>query len=257
MNKYLVLVLVFICILFILDYPFLDKFIINSLKESEYGKVERIVDGDTIIVDNQSVRLLGINTPERGELLYQEAKEFLEEKINNKTVRLEYNEDKYDKYGRKLAFVFLDNENINIKIVKQGFANPYILSYSEYNKYIRKAWQECIDNNKNLCEKSKDKCKDCIILQNINIADQEVLFFNNCSYDCNLTNWQIKDEGRKKLTFNKTYIKSNKEIKILVSNCTSSQDLICWNKQDYVWTKDGDTLFLRDVNGKLVLWYNY
>jgi len=30
-----------------------------------------------------------------------------------------------------------------------------------------------------------------------------------------------------------------------------------WKKKDYVWTKTGDSLFLRDSKGKLVLWKSY
>ena len=35
------------------------------------AKVKRVIDGDTVVVDGVSVRLLGINTPERGEKLYK------------------------------------------------------------------------------------------------------------------------------------------------------------------------------------------
>ena len=43
------------------------------------------------------------NSPERGEPYYAEAKEFLNERILNKTVRLEFGKDKYDRYNRKTS----------------------------------------------------------------------------------------------------------------------------------------------------------
>jgi hypothetical protein len=44
------------------------------------GKVIKVIDGDTIATNNsERVRLLGINTPEKGRYGYEEAKEFLEE----------------------------------------------------------------------------------------------------------------------------------------------------------------------------------
>ena len=49
----------------------------------------RIIDGDTIVVNNVSIRLLGMNTPERGEKYYQEAKNYLALLISNKTIWLE------------------------------------------------------------------------------------------------------------------------------------------------------------------------
>ena len=43
------------------------------------ARVRRVIDGDTIVAESRSIRLLGINTPERGEEYYLEAKEFLED----------------------------------------------------------------------------------------------------------------------------------------------------------------------------------
>ena len=40
-------------------------------------------------------------------------------------------------------------------------------------------------------------------------------------------------------------------------NVIDNQDEIFWKRDTYVWTKSGDTLFLRDEKEKLVLWENY
>jgi len=34
-------------------------------------------------------------------------------------------------------------------------------------------------------------------------------------------------------------------------------EIVYWEGGDYVWTRDGDSLFLRDSDGDLVLYYNY
>ncbi|MCL4419217.1 hypothetical protein M1146_03895 [Patescibacteria group bacterium] len=59
-----------------------------------------------------------------------------------------------------------------------------------------------------------------------------------------LKNWEIKDEGRKKFIFGNFILEKNREIKI------TAEDF----NEEYVWTETGDTLFLRDEEGKLVLW---
>lgn len=101
------------------------------------NKVINVVDGDTFdIYLNQKVervRLLGINTPEtkdpkKGIECYgPEASNKLKELINEKTVTLE--EDKtqgdQDKYGRLLRYVYLNGENINEKMIKEGYAFEY------------------------------------------------------------------------------------------------------------------------------------
>ena len=37
----------------------------------------------------------------------------------------------------------------------------------------------------------------------------------------------------------------------------NSPDVLFWEEDDYIWTEAGDTLFLRDNEGKLVLWRSY
>jgi len=255
-KREIILLIVLIIFFIFINYNFTDNAIKNFLDESETVHVERIIDGDTIVVGNDThVRLSGINTPEKGEKYYNEAKEFLTKIILNKTIVLEYGKEKYDRYDRELAYVFYKDANINLELVDEGYANFYFPSGRDeyYDKFLRN-WEHCLSNNKNLCEKSKDKCADCIELKELDITKQETIFYNKCSFDCDLTNWNIKDEGRKNFIFGDFILEKNKEIKIIVGNKTNSEDVLYWKGEDYVWTETGDTLFLRDEEGKLVLW---
>ncbi|MEJ2267830.1 MAG: thermonuclease family protein [Nanoarchaeota archaeon] len=252
-NKHLFLLIVLIILLFIINYPFIDSAVEDFLQGSEKGFVERVVDGDTIIVDGHSVRLLGINTPEKGERYSKEAKEFLENLILNKKVRLEGIEN--DMYFRKLRYVFLGGENINLKIVREGLANVYILDDKNYEKELRNAWNNCIIENKNFCEKSENKCADCVELKRF--EKQEIVFYNKCDFDCDLNDWTIKDEGRKKFIFEDFVLNKKKDIEIIVGEGRDTDEILFWKNENYVWTSTGDTLFLRDSEGKLVLWEKY
>jgi len=69
--------------------------------------VTEVIDGDTIELDSgQTIRLLGINAPNRGEKGYQKAKEYLTDLIDTEEIFLEYDSYQDDKYGRLLAYVF-------------------------------------------------------------------------------------------------------------------------------------------------------
>jgi len=96
--------------------------------ELENARVLRIIDGDTIEVNlsgnKETIRLLGMDTPERGEGLYLEAKEFLEV-IENQTVGLLRDWDDEGKYYRKLRYVFYEGKNLNIEIVERGLAEVH------------------------------------------------------------------------------------------------------------------------------------
>lgn len=75
------------------------------------GIVESVSDGDTFILQNgRSVRLIGINAPDRGDKNYLISQEKLKEMIVGKRVYLEYDRYQDDKYGRLLAWVWMGCE---------------------------------------------------------------------------------------------------------------------------------------------------
>jgi endonuclease YncB( thermonuclease family) len=240
--------------LFAINYTFVNNAVIKFLEERETGIVERVIDGDTLVVNKSSVRLLGINTPEKGEPYFDEAKSFLEIVALNKTIELEKTEEDKDKYNRLLRYIFLDNKNINAELVRNGFANLYIYNNDKYTSELRRAWSECLAKNINLCKKSNDECAECIELRKLDIKSQTLILYNNCNFSCSLNGWTIKDEGRKKFVFGNFVLSKNKEISIVVGNKTDSDSVLYWQGEDYIWTSTGDALFLRDEKGELVLW---
>ncbi|MBS3086813.1 thermonuclease family protein [Candidatus Pacearchaeota archaeon] len=228
--------LIFLVILFlVINYSFLDKKAESFLKgyKTEDVFVDRVIDGDTIVTGNRSIRLLGINTPERGELYYNEAKSFLERRVLGKNVTLEFAGDRKDKYGRTLAYVFESDENINVEIVRNGFANYYFYSgRDKYSDDLLEVWKSCMNNKVNLCKPSRDICANCIA-----IRDNEIV--NSCSFSCDVSGWWIKGEGREKFIFKET----------LSPNAKTGFSLDLENS--------GGGLFLRDDSGDLVLWESY
>lgn len=92
------------------------------------AKVSRVVDGDTVVLDDGTiVRYLGISAPETGEPFEEEATEANEKLVKNKTVKLEYESYIDDKFDRLLAYVFVNNKNTSLDLVKRGLAKVVIL----------------------------------------------------------------------------------------------------------------------------------
>ena len=95
--------------------------------------VERVVDGDTIIVRGVGrVRLIGVDTPETVdprrpvEFFGREASAFTKRLLEGKRVRLEYDWERTDRYGRTLAYVYLpDGTFVNAEIIGQGYGHAY------------------------------------------------------------------------------------------------------------------------------------
>ena len=87
------------------------KYYQNKTAFPVIGRVQTIEDGDTFTLKNgATVRLLGVNAPDRGEKNFVQAHTFLTKEIGNKTVYLEYDRYQGDKYGRILAWVWVDCE---------------------------------------------------------------------------------------------------------------------------------------------------
>ena len=118
-----------------------------------YVEVVWVSDGDTIIckIDGkeETVRLIGIDAPEsvhhNPAFNTDEGKassEYLKNLLTGRTVGLEFDQEKVDKYGRTLAYVWYRGELINKKILEEGHARLMIIEpnekYADYleNDYI-------------------------------------------------------------------------------------------------------------------------
>jgi endonuclease YncB( thermonuclease family) len=91
--------------------------------------VRRIIDGDTVVVDGPGkVRLLGIDTPERGEDGYAAARDRLSELIGGRWVTLHFDTELYDRYDRLLGYPVLERGGEEIAVcpvlVAEGLAEP-------------------------------------------------------------------------------------------------------------------------------------
>lgn len=90
-------------------------------------RVERAVDGDTLLLDDRTrVRLLGVDTPETKrpdwpvERFGPEAHEFTSTHVEGRRVRLEFDKERHDKYGRVLAYVYVDDWFLNEELIRAG-----------------------------------------------------------------------------------------------------------------------------------------
>lgn len=99
--------------------------VISSKKclANENSFVTKVIDGDTVVVEGgYHVRLLGIDSDEKGYPCYESAKTRLETLVLGKMVKLEKDRTDLDQYGRCLRYIILDNKNIDTQIVGEGLA---------------------------------------------------------------------------------------------------------------------------------------
>ncbi len=136
-------------------YPYLtgEAVFDSVVYEKEKCFVNRVIDGDTLVCDNKTIRLLGIDTPEKGEEYYQEAKDFLKQ-VENENIEILRDWEDFGKYKRKLRYVFYNGRLINIEILEQGLAKVFIIEDLKYKDKILKAEKFAKENCLGLWEES-------------------------------------------------------------------------------------------------------
>jgi micrococcal nuclease len=131
---------------------------------TNFSKIVKVIDGDTISANvsgtNQTIRLIGINTPETVdprkpvECFGKEASDKAKEILDGKSVRLEADssQGEKDKYDRYLRYVFLeDGTNFNKLMIEQGYAYEY--TYNTPYKYqleFKAAQKQAMDAKRGL-----------------------------------------------------------------------------------------------------------
>jgi len=115
---------------------FLSLFLILACNQVDYSQVKvlEVIDGDTVKLSNgRLLRYIGLDTPEvrikdkNGDFKYLpqpfslEAKEFNRKLVEGKNIRIEFDIEKTDRYGRLLGYCFFDKTFVNAKLIEQGY----------------------------------------------------------------------------------------------------------------------------------------
>jgi len=150
--------------------------VVFAAKPCERATVVKVSDGDTVKVvcngDKLTIRLIGIDTPETHrpntpvQCYGREASQYLKQRLEGKRIRLKYDVERMDKYGRTLAYVYRGGTFINAEMIKKGYAFAYRRYYHKYkDKFIgyeekakrkgRGLWGACkIKCNGSICHTS-------------------------------------------------------------------------------------------------------
>ena len=198
--------------------------------------VARVIDGDTIEDSTgQKYRLKGINTPEKSKDYYEEAKQYLKERLENKSVKIE-NHGR-DKYGRILAHIFKNNQNINEQILKEGLGTLYYYEKDKHFKELKNAEEKARENEKGLWKKStNENCINLISLKETESPkrctnNEQLILENSCHQEIQIT---FKDDA--------THIYEE----TLQPTSTFTKNFSC------IFNNDGDTLYAWDSEGLLI-----
>lgn len=209
----------------------------------ERVEISRVLDGDTVeLADGRKIRLLNINTPEKGTAYSDLARDFL---TNFTEVELET--AGLDKYDRTLGRLYSDDLYLNLEIVKRGMAHTYLVSNGE-ERIFERAEESARDLGLGIWEKSS--FADCLNVE-INKYDEYLDITDSCNVD--FTSWTIKDESTKSYKFKGDI---GEAFRLYSAKGDDNEEELHWGREK-IWNDDHDEIFIRDADGLLVYYYSY
>ncbi len=239
----------------------------------EMIQVVEIVDGDTLDVriDGviERVRLIGINTPERGECFAAEAAAALERLTVGRQLRLQSDTSDRDQYGRLLRYVWADDQLVNEQLVLEGFdiSQPFELDTAfadQFDATQESAMEErtglwgaeacgeaAPDVTLRIVEIEYDAPGD----DGKNLNGEWVVIANDGARSIDLAGWSLKDESSShRFVFPSGVMLGAGSSVRIYSGCGSptETELYWCESGSAIWNNSGDTAFLLDPVGNTV-----
>jgi endonuclease YncB( thermonuclease family) len=236
----------------------------------ELVRVKRVYDGDTVLLeDGRTVRYLGINAPEYQEPFYLKAKRLNESLVMGREIRLEFDQEKTDGYGRVLAYVYAGNEMINARLVQEGLAHAFFIGPNRMHHTLLLRLQTQAQQRKDGIWSARGRVRD-LKITNVHPIDPTkddqypsyVRIANLSNATIKLAGYVLSNEAGQRYVFPDVSVDPGYTV-IVSSGCgpdgvdVRGQLAAHWCSEGPVWDPSEDTAFLKDPSGSLVDTFHY
>jgi len=241
-----------------------------SARAEEFARVKQVYDGDTIrLEDGRKVRYLGVNAPEFGEPFYLKAKRFNESLVLGREVRLEFDRESADSYGRLLAYVYAADRMVNAALLEQGLAHAFFIGPNrKHNAQLLRLQGEA--KRRRLGIWSVRVRPGDLKITSVHFpdpADPEprapyVRIANLSTEGIRLAGHVLSNEGGRRYVFPDVTVDPGYTIIVASGPGTDGTDergqlVVHWPGQGSVWDPREDTVFLLDPAGAVVDTFHY
>lgn len=236
----------------------------------ETGRVKTVYDGDTILLeDGRKVRYLGINAPEFLEPFYFKAKWLNQSLALGREIRLEFDEEKTDGWGRLLAYVYVADQMVNAKLVEEGLAHAFFIGPNHRHKELFLRLQAEAKQRKVGMWSARAIIRE-LKITNINPAGPAtpsargsyVRIASLSSETIKLAGYVLSNETGQRYVFPDVSLNPGYTVIVASGPGTDGVDskgqlVVHWQTQPSVWDPREDTAFLKDPAGALVDSFHY
>jgi endonuclease YncB( thermonuclease family) len=212
---------------------------------------------------------------------------FAKDKLERKTVRIEVDSqaDRRGSFGRLLVYVYVDEENFNKLLLTNGYARVYESSFSKRSEFDD-AEATAGANDVGLwnfeqsstptptptptatATSSSSSEKGDLVVWEIhedaagndheNLNDEYIVFKNTGDQSLDLSGWTDEDEADHTYHFPSGFTLSPGETVTLYTGSGSDTDSgLDWGSGRAIWNNGGDTIFVTDEDGNLVIKESY
>ena len=207
-----------------------------TLDSKETFEVSQIIDGDTIrLSSGEKVRLIGINTPEKGQPYYNEATEKLKELIGNSHITLKKDVEDKDRYGRLLRYVYVNDTFVNLEMVRAGLATSYEFEPNvKHSSEFEDAEFEAREAGLGIWTPSSFTLTVSYLHADAdgddtdNLNDEYVVFENDGDSPINITDWTVQDEANNFYVFPAFYLANGSSVTLYTGSGTDSSTKLYW-----------------------------
>jgi micrococcal nuclease len=223
-------------------------------------RAEIVVDGDTFVTSPEStVRLIGINAPERGRPFYLESKNALKALIEGRLVEMEADVQDCDDYGRLLRYVYVDGEMVNARMIEDGFANVFTLPPDlRYAELFLSLERDAIKNGKGLWASSAvtgvkiaGQHFDARGRDEENLNDEYLIISNENDSAFDVTGFLLRDQAGHEFVLC-LILPANGEVRVRTGSGVKDNSNYYLGSDDPIWNNDYETAYLWDDDSKLV-----
>ena len=248
--------------------------------EGQRATVRHVDDGDSFsaVLDagpdagpEVEVRMLGINAPERGECLADEARQALIDRLGRGPIRLEPDVTDQDRYGRLLRYVVADGTLVEVDLAAQGLAlatstPPDTARQSKIDEAQARARAAGLGLwNPNACGPAASTAVRITRVEadppgrdDQHLDDEDAVIANtgdgDIDGDVDLTGWKLRDDSTSnRFAFPAGFtLAPGREVTVHAGPGDPTADDLYWDRGQPVWDNDRDLALLLDPHGNVV-----
>jgi endonuclease YncB( thermonuclease family) len=231
-----------------------------------------VTDGDTFVVRREDgnearVRLLGVNAPEEGECVADDARDGLAGLLDAGDVVLERDISDRDRFGRLLRYVFAGDTFVNQELARRGLAlaGAYPPDLAHQPELVA---AEGLAQGAHVGIWDPTACgpadsTDVVIVRtegdpegpdDIELNGESIVVQNTGDTPVDLTGWILRDSSsQNRFGFPDGFtLDPDARVAIRTGSGRDTADTLYWGRDHPVWDNAGDTAFLLDSNGNVV-----